>query len=251
MIDRRGLGGRLVGVDLAFEQVEWLAGVEPAASVRLLLPSAPDARIEIPTWNGNEFLLSDGRRPVLRTLTPIEVDDERSVLRLAVLRHGRSPLSTWLAGCSPGDEVGVSGPGRGLTPDPSIHDWVLAGDESAVPAIDTLLRSIPPTAMVRVLIELDAPGDGRPALTDHPGARVDWAVLPSGSPPGDTLVRRVAHLALAADTLLWAAGEAAAMHRIRGGLDRGTTPRSMTVVRGYWKVNGPGRSAGSKPSTAP
>ena len=236
MIDRRALGGRLVGVDLAFEQVEWLAGVEPAASVRLLLPSAPDTALEIPAWNGNEFLLPDGRRPLLRTLTPLEVDDEQSVLRLAVLRHGSSPLSTWLTGCTPGDEVAVSGPGRGLTSDPAVHDWVLAGDESAVPAIDTLLRTIPPVATVRVLIELDDLGDGRPALSDHPGTSVDWAVLPPDAEPGDTLVQRVADLTLAPDTLLWAAGEAAAMHRIRGGLDRGTAPRSMTVVRGYWKV---------------
>ena len=42
------------------------------------------------------------------------------------------------------------------------------------------------------------------------------------------------------DTLLWVAGEAAAMQRIRRGLDRGDTPRTMTVVRGYWKVARPG-----------
>lgn len=234
VVGRHDLGGRLLGVDLRFEQLDWLDGVEPAASVRLLLPEAPGAPLEIPRWNGNEFLLADGRRPVIRTLTPLGTDGD--VLHLAVLRHGSSPLSTWLAGGTPGDEVAVSGPGRGLTPDPAIREWVLAGDESAVPAIDTLLRAIPPTATVRVLVELDASTDGRPALPDHPGGSVDWAVRPPGAAPGDTLVQRVVGLTLAPDTLLWAAGEAAAMHRIRGGLDRGTTPRSLTVVRGYWKV---------------
>ena len=231
---RHDLGGRLHGVDLRFDQLDWLDGVEPAASVRLLLPTAPGAPLEIPQWNGNEFLLVDGRRPTIRTLTPLGTDGD--VLQLAVLDHGGSPLSSWLLRTAPGDEVAVSGPGRGLTPDPAVLDWILAGDESAVPAIATLLGSIAPAATIRVLVEPSDASDGRPALPHHDGASVDWATAAPGAPPGDTLVQRLAGVALGPETLLWAAGEAAAMQRIRIGLDRGTTPRSMTVVRGDWKV---------------
>ena len=249
VVDRHDLSGRLTGVDLRFDDLGWLDGVEPAASVRLLLPEAPGAALEIPQWNGNEFLLADGSRPTLRTLTPLTTDDD-SVLRLAILRHGESPLSSWLDRCAPGDEVAVSGPGRGLTPDPAVDDWVLAGDESAVPAIMTLLEAIAPTATVRVLVEVDDTED-RPPMPSHVGASIDWAAPAPGAPPGDTLVQRLAQVHVSPDTLLWAAGEAAAMQRIRRLLDRGAAPRSMTVVRGYWKVKGASSPAGSKPSTAP
>ena len=250
VVDRHDLGGRLAAVDLRFGDLGWLDGVEPAASVRLLLPSAPGQALEIPQWNGNEFLLADGRRPTLRTLTPLTTDGD--VLRLAILRHGGSPLSSWLERCGPGDQVAVSGPGRGLTPDPAVGDWILAGDESAIPAIMTLLRAIPPPASIRVIVEADEhdPED-RPAMPDHVGASIDWGTPGPGAPSGDTLVRRLAQVTVSPDTLLWAAGEAAAMQRIRRQLDRGSTPRSMTVVRGYWKVNGASSPAGSNPSTAP
>lgn len=248
VVDRHDLGGRLTGVDLRFDDLGWLDGVEPATSVRLLLPPSPGAALEIPQWNGNEFLLADGSRPTLRTLTPLSTAGD--VLRLAILRHGESPLSSWLERSGPGDEVAVSGPGRGLTPDPAVHDWVLAGDQSAIPAIMTLLEAIAPTATIRVLIEVDDTDD-RPPMPSHEGASVDWAAPSPGAPPGDTLVQRLEPVTWSPDTLLWAAGEAAAMQRIRRQLDRGTTPRSMTVVRGYWKLNGASSPAGSKPSTAP
>ena len=244
-------GGRLIGLDLRFDDLSWLDGVEPAASVRLLLPDRPGGELEIPVWNGNEFLTATGDRPTIRTLTPLAPGDEPDVLRLAVLRHGPSPLGDWIERCRPGDVVAVSGPGRGLTPDPQVHDWVLAGDESAVPAIITLLEAIDASSSIRVLVELDHDAADRPELPAHPGATVDWAERTAGAPPGDTLVERLATTPLSDRTLLWAAGEAAAMQRIRTQLDRGDVPRSMTVVRGYWKVNGASRSAGSNPSTAP
>lgn len=245
------LGGRLTGLDLRFDDLTWLDGVEPAASVRLLLPEQPGGALEIPVWNGNEFLTAAGHRPTIRTLTPLTHGDDPCVLRLAVLHHGPSPLGDWLRRCRPGEPVAVSGPGRGLTLDPTVDDWVLAGDESAIPAITTLLEAIDASSSIRVLVEVGADAPDRPGLPAHPGATVDWAELTVGAPPGDTLVERLATTPLSDRTLLWAAGEAAAMHRIRKQLDRGEVPRSMTVVRGYWKVNGSSRSAGSNPSTAP
>lgn len=230
------LGGRLVGLDVRVDDLGGLRSAEPASSVRLLIPSDGTSSLELPTWHGNEFLLSDGRRPVIRTLTPCSVDEDQRVLRLAVLRHGGSPLERWLDACRPGDPVAVSGPGRGLVPDPSVLDWLLVGDESAIPAMITLLDAVPSGARVRVLLELSGATPDEPDIVSHPRGEVDVAVLDAGAPPGDTLVARLVASPPPADTLLWAAGEAAAMQRIRRGVDRSDAARSMTVVRGYWKV---------------
>ncbi len=59
----------------------------PAASVRLLLPKN-GGRLERPTWRGNEFLLADDSRPVLRTLTPLQYGLAPLELALEIVRHG-------------------------------------------------------------------------------------------------------------------------------------------------------------------
>jgi NADPH-dependent ferric siderophore reductase len=63
-----------------------------------------------------------------------------------------------------------------------------------------------------------------------------WLELPAGAPPGDRLVHAVVTAELDPNVRVWAAGEAAAMQRIRRHLfDERGLPRSQVVVRGYWK----------------
>jgi NADPH-dependent ferric siderophore reductase len=73
-------------------------------------------------------------------------------------------------------------------------------------------------------------------------APVSWHVLPAGEAPGAALVAAVQGATLPPGAKVWAAGEAAAMQRIRKHLfdERGLSRRDATV-RGYWKV---GRAGG-------
>jgi len=206
----------------------------PAASVRLLIPGEA-TELEVPTWRGNEFLLADGSRPIIRTLTPLKIESGPLELEIEIVRHGRGPLSAWADGAKKGDRVAVSGTGRGYEIDPAARTFLLAGDESALPAIGVLLPALPPEAEILVLIEarhLDA-GVELPA---HPGATVQSWSLGNGARPGDYLVAAVKDAPLDPDIRVWAAGEAAAMQRIRRHLfdERGLS-RSHAVIRGYWK----------------
>src|ERR1700674_3950501 len=65
---------RLIRVTLTGPELEGLAVDEPAASVRLLLPATANDDLVVPSWNGNEFLLPDGRRPTIRPFTPRRLD---------------------------------------------------------------------------------------------------------------------------------------------------------------------------------
>ena len=194
----------------------------------------------VPTWEGNEFLLPDGSRPAIRTFTPRRLGDDG--LDLDVVLHGDGPASAWAEAAEPGDEVAISGPGRGYAIDPEAAAFLLAGDETAIPAISQLLEALPDGPPVQVHVEVAHP-DGRLELPDHPGTTVDWCDLPEGAPPGDALVAAVCDTDVGPGTPVWVAGEAAAVQRIRRHLfeERGL-PRSQATVRGYWKH---GRSGGA------
>jgi NADPH-dependent ferric siderophore reductase len=226
---------RLVRVTVSGGDLEGLVVEEPAASVRLLLPASPSAGLVLPRWNGNEFLLPDGRRPTIRTFTPRRVDSENLELDLEVVVHGDGVASLWAAGAQPGAPAAISGPGRGYAIDRDAPAFLLAGDETAIPAISQLLEVLPADAPTQVHIEVARP-DARLALPDHPRATVEWHDLPSDAPPGDALVAAVRTSELAPDVRVWAAGEAAAVQRIRRHLfEERSLSRDRTTVRGYWK----------------
>jgi NADPH-dependent ferric siderophore reductase len=229
------LSPRLVRITFAGPELDGLTVEHPAASVRLLLPPPGERELVMPAWNGNEFLLPDGRRPTLRTFTPRRVDAEALELDLDIVLHGAGAAAEWAQAASPGDAAAISGPGRGYVVDPDAPAFVLAGDETAIPAISQLLDVVPTEAQVQVHIEVGHP-DARLELPDHPLARVHWHDLLAGAPPGDALVAAIHSTEITSEARVWVAGEAAAVQRIRRHLfeERGL-PRSQAAVRGYWK----------------
>ena len=208
----------------------------PAASVRLLIPSPGSDELVMPSWNGNEFLLADGTRPIIRTFTPRFFDADRLELALDVVIHDGGAVSAWIDRAQPGDPAAVSGPGRGYAIDDDAPQFLLAGDETAIPAICQLLEVLPESVPVEVIVEVTDPAA---KLNLHEGSSVAtrWVVLPASAPPGDALVAAVAEVGLEPGAKVWVAGEAAAMHRIRRHCfeERGLA-RSDVTVRGYWKA---------------
>ena len=194
---------------------------EPAASVRVLLPSPGAAELVVPTWSGNEFLLPDGSRPVIRTFTPHA--GER--LAIDVVLHGHGAASTWAANAQPGAPLAVSGPGKGYVIDPAAAAFVLAGDETAIPAIGQLLTAIPPDTPTQAFVETastEARHDDMPTVT--------WLE------PGHTMVDAIKEADIPEGAHVWAAGEAAAVQAVRRHLyDERGIPRSQCSISGYWK----------------
>lgn len=236
------IGPRLVRVTLAGPELEGFPVPQPAASVRLLLPE--ESGLELPGWTGNEFLLADGRRPTIRTLTPRQVDPETGELEVEIVRHDDGAASGWAGAAAPGDEVAISGPGRGYTIDLDAPAFLVGGDETALPAIAQLLEALPPTIPVAVHVEVARP-DGRIDLPDHPAMQLHWHDLPADAPPGDALVAAVVAAAPALGTRIWVAGEAAAVQRIRRHLiAERELPRAHTSIRGYWKHGRRGETDG-------
>jgi NADPH-dependent ferric siderophore reductase len=230
----------LTRVTLAGDELEGLVVDEPAASVRLLLPSPGSGDVVLPAWNGNEFLLADGSRPTIRTFTPRRVDSSARELDVEIVVHGGGAASQWVEASSAGAPAAVSGPGRGYVIDREAPAFLLAGDETAIPAMSQLLESLP-AVPVQVHVEV-ADAGAVLELPAHPDATVEWHELAAGAAPGDALVDAVVRAEIVSGARVWVAGEAAAVQRIRRHLfeERGLSRRDATV-RGYWKLGRAGR----------
>ena len=158
------VGPRLVRVTLSGSELAGFTVEQPAASVRVLLPSSGAGDLVVPSWNGNEFLLPDGRRPTIRTFTPWHADPEALELDVGIVVHGGGVASDWAVSAEPGRPAAISGPGRGYTVDRDAARYLVAGDETAIPAITQVVDAIPGETPVQVRIEV-AHADGRVALT--------------------------------------------------------------------------------------
>jgi NADPH-dependent ferric siderophore reductase len=229
----------MLRVVLGGDELTGFAIESAASSVRLLLPPPGSETIVMPTWSGNQFELPDGSRAPIRTFTPRYFDDRSTELTLDIVLHDHGAATDWARTARPGDEVAISGPGRSEDLERSARSYLLAGDESAIPAIGQLLESIPGDRSIEVHIEIADPA-ARIELPVHPGATVAWHDAADGAAPGEAMVGAV----MATDPLpdaVWVAGEAAAVQRLRRHLfdERGRT-RSTVTARGYWKL---GRSA--------
>lgn len=210
LVGRAVLSDRMLRLTFEGVGLRELVVPDPAASVRLLVPSpAAGDDLELPEWNGNEFLLADGSRPALRTFTPLRVDNDAGRLDLEIVRHAGGAVSGWAERARPGAEAAISGPGRGYEIDVTATRFILLGDETAVPAIGQLVTVLSATATVEVHIA---------------AAGADLVAAARSLGPLDDTTR------------VWAAGEAAAMQAIRRHLFEALgVPRSHATVRGYWK----------------
>lgn len=227
---------RLQRVTLAGAGLAGLAVTEPAASIRLLLPSAGRTDLVLPNWNGNEFLLPDGARPAIRTLTPSLRNADDPDLTLDIVLHGRGLLTEWARAVSLGAEVAISGPGRGYAIAADAAGFVLGGDESALPALAQVLGAIPPSTPAHVAVEvLDAAAIAR--LPRRDSVTIDHAIVDTDATPGAALVEMVAAAPMPTGTRVWVAGEAAAVQRIRRScFGARNIPREHCTIRGYWKA---------------
>jgi NADPH-dependent ferric siderophore reductase len=118
--------------------------------------------------------LPPAKQPVVRTLTVRRADPAACEIAIDVVVHGEhGAAGLWAATAEPGQPVYLMGPSGAYAPDPAADWHLLAGDETALPAISVALEALPANAIGQALIEIAGPEDEIP-LTAPPGVRVDW-----------------------------------------------------------------------------
>lgn len=281
----RRLGPSFVRVTLAGPDLDEIADNGFDQRVKLLLPAADGGFAHLPdgdSWYTEWRLLPDDRRPPIRTYTVRGVRPAVHEVDIDMVLHGDTgPASRFAARATAGDEAMLLGPNRrypgrhgGLEfrpPEGHVGPTLLAGDETAVPALLSILAGLPPEAHGEAVLEVPDAGD----ITDVDlpvGMRVTWLVrgdADSGLPDGvrDATARiglsggpavleraieeptaaadeaplwDVPAEARAADVYAWLAGESTVITGLRRHLVRelGVDRRGVAFM-GYWKRGRP------------
>ncbi|WP_206184683.1 siderophore-interacting protein [Thermoactinospora rubra] len=175
--------------------------------------------------------------PRLRTYTVRAWDPEARELTLDFVYHGDEGLAgPWAANARPGDEVLMVGPGGAYAPDPAADWHLMAGDESALPAIAASLEALPPGALAHVFLEVSGPEEEQKLETSGE-AHVVW--LHRGARPyGEALVEAVTGLAFPPGRVHgFVHGEAGFVKILRRHLrvERGV-PLERLSISGYWRA---------------
>lgn len=243
--------------------------------------TGPDAVVS--DWYGAWRALADADRPALRTYTVRAARPGAREIDVDVVQHGDlGPASRWAGAARPGDRLVVCGPdarhpgphgGVGFAPPAHSRAVLVAGDETAVPAIASIVERLPRDARGEVLLEVPCSGDRLP-IDPPTGITVTW--LPrDGSEHGARLVPAVqaaaarllgsrsrrAHLdpedldadrdqlwevpvdsdggplITTTELYAWLAGEAGVIRSLRRHLvsEQGVDRRSIAFM-GYWRL---------------
>lgn len=154
-------------------------------------------------------------------------------LVLDFVRHGDGPAARWAESAKPGDTLHIVGPKSSVVLPASLDAIILAGDETALPAIGRYLDERPNDAPAHLVIELRDPS-ARQELALGTADTITWLLTPEDAP--SRLTEAVQNLAWPDGAVyVWAAGESRALLPLRRWLarDRGL-PKSHISVTGYW-----------------
>ena len=174
--------------------------------------------------------------PVVRTYTVRRWRPEVPELWLDFVVHGDEGIAgPWAMRARVGDPVRFMGPGGGYTPDPDAGWHLLAGDESALPAIAAALEAMPAGARVQALIEVADAGEEQ-KLETAADAEVTW-LHRGGRPVGEALVAAVRGLAWPdGDVRAFVHGEAGFVKELRRLLRvEKQIPAEQLSISGYWR----------------
>lgn len=238
VVGTRQLAPHMVRVELTVDpQTGFAPGEFTDHYVKLLFP-ALGIRYPEPFDMGRirEELPRD-QWPVTRTYTVRSWEADSGRLSIDFVVHGDEGLAgPWAAKAQPGDRLRFLGPGGGYAPRTDAAWHLLAGDESALPAIAAALEHMPSGVPVRALIEVAGASEEQ-ELRTPPGAEVGWLHRGSGR-VGERLVPAVRELAFPDGPVqAFVHGEAGMVKELRRHLrlERGVS-REQLSISGYWRL---------------
>jgi len=207
--------------------------------VKLFFPDA-DGTLVMPTTgpDGTPVYAEGAPRSPARDYTPRSYAPQSRTLVVDFVLHGDGPATAWAARAQPGDRLGLGGPRSSVVVTGDFDQYLLFGDETALPAIGRWLEEMPPGQRVHACIEI--PGDAdRQTLHTKADATIAW--LPrDGAEAGARLEAALRALPVpAGNTFWWIACESRHARTMRQFLENERqVAKEWIRATGYWKHAG-------------
>lgn len=284
---RATLGPHFTRITFAGDELEHFGTDGLDQRIKLIIPFADgtvtdvgqtDASLGMMDWYRRWRELPDQERNPIRTYTVRAVRPGAREIDVDFVLHGtEGPASAWATTAQVGDRLHIVGPNAQSAEAPGGLEWkpgdatsvLIAGDETAAPAICSIVESLPAHVTGEVCIEVPSEADAL-ALDAPEGVTVRW--LPRGGaahgvrlsaavhawgrarsssagsgvdlaePEEDEVLWEVPERADASE-YAWLAGEAGTITALRRHLvrDLGIDRKSIAFM-GYWKT---GRAEGA------
>lgn len=224
---------RMIRVTLGGDELAGFPGDGPDRRIKMFFPVPGQERPAVPrAASGGPVWPAGEARPAIRTYTVRRFDAGAGELDVDFVLHGDGPAAAWAAEAAPGSWVGVSEPGGRYEPDPAADFHVVIGDETALPAVATVLDALPAGAPSLTFLEVADAAEEQ----ELPGA-VTW-VHRAGRPAGAPLTEAVRAAEFPPGRgQAWLSGESACVKDLRRHLldDRGLDRRAVYAT-GYWRA---------------
>lgn len=202
------LSAHFMRVTFSGEQLEWFGTAGLDQRIKVVLPLSEVSggfsdfgqADEAGDWYDRWRALPVAHRNPFRTYTVRRVDAAARELTVDfVVHHGAGPAGSWAESAAVGDELVIVGPDERSPHSRVGLDWhpgtarrlLLAGDETAAPAICSILESLDPRCEVDAFIEVPTADDAlAPAMPAASGVRLTW-IARGGRPHGAALIDAV------------------------------------------------------------
>jgi NADPH-dependent ferric siderophore reductase len=242
----RRITPRMVRVTFTGDGLTGSALSGPDRQVKLYFPRPGQERPVLPRPDGDVMrwyeaynAIPEDERPWMRSFTVRGHDPERGTLDIDFVVHGDSgPATRWAQDVRPGAVLGMFGPSDlfAVPFDLAGPDHVvLLGDETALPAVGTLLEALPEDTAATVVVEV-ADAAEEQDLRRPERVTLRW-VHREGAVHGKRLVERVRAADLPTGRVgVWIAGEAGTVRDLRRHLvgERGIGKAAIDFT-GYWR----------------
>ncbi len=207
------------------------------------IPEGPNLKLVIPPRGTKDYAWPihgpDGKlamppghpAPTTRTYSLRRLDRAAGEMDIDFVMHGAGVASTWAEEARPGDKIGIGGPAG---PEVRPADWYLiAGDQTALPAISRILEQLPPEAEGQVFIQVPGRSEEQ-RLACPQGMMLNW-IHASDASTLEAAVRATPWPS-GKKIYAWFAAESSIVRSLRSYArdERGLGRREFLAI-GYWR----------------
>lgn len=214
---------------------------DPVAGRSLVLPLGG-----LDGWHSRLLAIDESVRPIVRnyTISAARRDQQGWQLDVDFVVHRSGGTidgiaAAWAVTARPGDEVGILDQGHIFNPYACVGgcptDILIVADESGLPGVTGIARSLPADVRVTALIEVAHADDIR-ELPTSAALDVRWVVRAEHGTPGSAALPALADLEVSASAYVYLVGEGGFLAEARDRLRAAGASPDLIDFCAYWRL---------------